>query len=319
MTTPSSPDMTKIQELLTILLWYGPITDLVILSHICRDFHYTAKQIICMRLQKCLAPFIPMDNLKLFLHLLKLSRSAIVGSITLAVMSPDPRQWCLEDLNIVLPLGRADQWGRFFNAAGFIRCPVLNNGMYRFTAVNRNIAASVSWFRAPDSVYDLPSHVHSCISYMDENIVIIIKSADDSILLPILSSPSTTQMNFITHNQIFCCYPTLTVNQLALRSYHGDPNHHVAGQRMLTHRQILGLELKNIHLLLGTAMLIGKCGLSCMTITRCFHGFRGIGIFHWAVSGSKADENDEILPDTCLGYEWSLGSACMNSKCENYL
>ncbi|KAK0229861.1 hypothetical protein EDD85DRAFT_939650 [Armillaria nabsnona] len=247
MTTVASPSVTKIQELLTILL-----------------------------------------------------RSAIGGSVALAVISPDPRQWFPEDLNIVVPLGRASQWCRFLAAAGFIERPVLNNGTGRFTVVNRCITASITRFNAPNT----------------ENAVVILESAHDSILLPILSSPTTAHMNFITHNQIFCPYPALTVKKLAIRAYHGDPNHRSRDPKMPTYHQMLGFELKNIRLLLGTSTLEGECGLSCTEINRRFRGFRGIGIFHWALYGNRADENDDAITDACLGYEWSLGNPCMNSECE---
>ncbi|KAK0229818.1 hypothetical protein EDD85DRAFT_939623 [Armillaria nabsnona] len=247
MTTVASPSVTKIQELLTILL-----------------------------------------------------RSAIGGSVALAVISPDPRQWFPEDLNIVVPLGRASQWCRFLATAGFIERPILNNGTGRFTVVNRRITASITRFNAPNT----------------ENAIVILESAHDSILLPILSSPTTTHMNFITHNQIFCPYPALTMKKLAIHAYHGDSNHRSRDPKMPTYRQMLGFELKNIRLLLGTSTLEGECRLSCTEINRRFRGFRGIGIFHWAMYSNRADENDDAITDTCLGYEWSLGNPCMNSECE---
>ncbi|PBK96133.1 hypothetical protein ARMGADRAFT_1028338 [Armillaria gallica] len=281
MTTADSPSVTKIQELLIILLRYEPITDLVKLSHVCKDFCYTTKLIIHMWLCKCLTPFIPADNLKPFLRLLKSSKSTIRGSVALAVISPDPRQWFPEDLNIVVPLSRVSQWCRFLATAGFIERPILNNGTGRFTV---------------------------------ENAVVILESAHDSILLPILSSPTTAQMNFITYNQIFCPYPALTIKKLSICAYHGDPNHRSNDPKMPTYRQMLGFELKNIRLLLGTSTLEGECRLSCTEINRHFCGFRGIGIFHWAVYSNKADENDNTITDTCLGYEWSLRNPCMNSE-----
>ncbi|KAK0474362.1 hypothetical protein IW261DRAFT_1422950 [Armillaria novae-zelandiae] len=107
------------------------------------EFRYTAKYIIRMHIQKCLAPFIPPNRWKSFFHLLKTSRAAIAGSVALAVLSPDPRQWFPDDLNIVVPLGRSNQWSRFLLTAKFIELPTHNITSRKFSVVNTHINASI--------------------------------------------------------------------------------------------------------------------------------------------------------------------------------
>ncbi|KAK0462768.1 hypothetical protein IW261DRAFT_1576177 [Armillaria novae-zelandiae] len=258
MTTVHSPPLTRIRELLTIVLHSEPIPELINLSHVCSEFRYTAKYIIRMHIQKCLAPFIPPNRWKSFFHLLKTSRAAIAGSVALAVLSPDPRQWLPDNLNIVVPLGRSNQWSHFLLAAKFIELPTHDITSGKFSIVNTHINASIRRFKAPETIYCDPCHAHMHTSFENGNIVVIIESAQQSILLPILSSPTTAQMNFITHNQLFCPYPTLTVKKLALCSYQGNPNYQSTIPKLPTYRQFLNFELKNMHLLLGNASTVSE-------------------------------------------------------------
>ncbi|KAK0471732.1 hypothetical protein IW261DRAFT_1424969 [Armillaria novae-zelandiae] len=115
----------EIRELLTIVLRSKPIPELINLSH------------------KWLAPFIPPDCWKSFFHLLKTSRAAIAGSVALAVLSPDPRQWFPDDLNIVVPLGRSNQWSRFLLTAKFIELPTHDITSGKFSVMNTHINASI--------------------------------------------------------------------------------------------------------------------------------------------------------------------------------
>ncbi|KAK0472944.1 hypothetical protein IW261DRAFT_1570299 [Armillaria novae-zelandiae] len=126
-----------------------------------------------------------------------MSRAAIVGSVALAVLSPDPRQWFPDDLNIVMPLGRSSQWSHFLLMAKFIELPTHDITSRKFSIVNAHINTLIRQFEAPETVYCDPCCAHMCTSFENGNIVVLIESAQQSILLPILSSLTTAQMNFI--------------------------------------------------------------------------------------------------------------------------
>jgi hypothetical protein len=132
---------------------------------------------------------------------------------------------------------------------------------------------------------------------------IITESTSPIVLLPLLVSSNTSQMNLVSPHEILCIYPTLTLHQTAL-SFH--TRGHTTNHSECAHH--------NITLPDSNESWSRPCLCACPIIWRRTNGMRGMAVFLWEESKKKF-LFQTVLNDT--HYSWTLGTPCKNPNCPN--
>lgn len=126
----------------------------------------------------------------------------------------------------------------------------------------------------------------------------------------ILSTPRTSDMNFMTSDQVFCLYPQLIRQGISLR---------VGRENGTDNNTIRTLRARGMKFYLSTLdrRWAGACGTCCPGIWRSVADPYGVGVVYWG-GLSRCNflncEDKRCLLDRKL--KWTLGGHCNNSECE---
>ncbi|PBK59849.1 hypothetical protein ARMSODRAFT_1027138 [Armillaria solidipes] len=289
-------EFTGIEELLALFLEHSDIISLVQLSHTNRTFRRLVRDTLTIRLRQSLLTFIPRSNLAEFFTIIDWTNACIAGSVALTTLTP-ACDWSPDDLNIIVPAGSTPTWESFFHNHGFERLSHVDDVKYHRCQMGTSLVM----------IFCHPSL---------QTEVIVTQSMNDSIFAPLLTSEVSSQMNIITSSHIYCLYPALTADRVAVNAWHARPDTIVPDQpqNVTPHRKQRILE-QNLTLYEDGRRPDRRCGIECPLYLRSLRGLRDIGILHWGGwDGVKADTSN-LIPSCDLHYNWSLGNTCHNSRC----
>lgn len=129
-----------------------------------------------------------------------------------------------------------------------------------------------------------------------------------STILPVvLGNDTTSRMNFCTWDGLFCLYPNLTAERIALTT---SDSVIVSESTYLNHRK------RGIQLFDDTMSWMVLCGDECASIWRRIRGGRGIGKFAWTQCKTEIGLLDTLAVPT-FRYKWRLRSSCDDPCCPN--
>ncbi len=134
-------------------------------------------------------------------------------------------------------------------------------------------------------------------------------------MIPIIGAQTTSQMNAVTSSHIYCLYPSLTSERVALRGYYADPADKYSPTLLLPDRRDQ-LAKQSIIYHESSSQLNQKCGLSCGDIERTLFGWRGVGILQWGGYLDSKRSEVSLLPENTLHLAWQLGEWCDNLHCD---
>ncbi|PBK65636.1 hypothetical protein ARMSODRAFT_1022085 [Armillaria solidipes] len=289
-----SLQLSEVEELVLEILEHCDIASLVAASHGNQQFRRLARSVLSTCLVHALKPSIPDFLLLQFFTLLDHTESAIVGSTILKTVTPHCT-WETGNLNIVAPLYAFSLWEDFFT-------------MHRFIA------------SIDDTFGHLQNNTHQAgVWYHDESKhtkkIIVVESADDSVFLPILSSPLSSQMNIITSSHLYCLYPTLTADGISVNSFSGLPHSFNTVPVVLSDTRLEVVKNQGLQFYANGERPDKACGVECPKIEWALKGYRNVGIFHWGgYRLMKETTMDPISAYQC-SFLWSLGRECCNQFC----
>jgi hypothetical protein len=131
--------------------------------------------------------------------------------------------------------------------------------------------------------------------------ITLTESASSSIILPLLASRNTAQMNLVSANEILCLYPSLTLYGTAL-SFEGR-------QMKDDHTKF---DAHGVVIESSNELWTKHCRFACPNIWRRTSGMRGMALFQWRHSKKLfLLENDTAQSH----FSWTLGNPCRNDNC----
>lgn len=216
----------------------------------------------------------------LFLRMLEDHEAVVVGSMGLALVTPDTG-WVPQSLTVVVPRKEGRAFLELFRALGYVLLNVemsgkkaREEGCLRVCALRHN--------RNKTSITLAESFTHS-------------------IFPPVLCRSTTAAMNIVTGSTIYSMYPVLTSKNRALEAYRGAS---VA--------TIIDLFLKRVLCARDTNAYREPCGLACPGILRRTRGLCGVGRVRW-IDGDVYESGSDYVEG--LSYQWSLSHGCVNEWC----
>ncbi|KAK0469463.1 uncharacterized protein EV420DRAFT_1472690 [Desarmillaria tabescens] len=291
------------EELVHAAMSIANITELARWASVSTRICSIVKGILQTRMKKQIDKFIPHSDLLAFFVLLDKTDSAVGGSVALAVLTPKCN-WEPRDLNIVVPQHAADRWTDFFGYHGYDGGEIClheygTREHPRYPILHTVVAKTVFLFTHP---------------MLKQDIVIIVSNSD-TCMTPIIRAQTTSQMNAITSSHVYCLYPSLTAQKIALRGYYPHPSDKYFLTALLTnhHDQLKKQALTYYESSAGTGQ---KCGLACADIERTLHGWRGVGVIQWGGYMDSKRSETSLLPSNTLHVAWQLGEWCDNVLCD---
>ncbi|KAK0452021.1 uncharacterized protein EV420DRAFT_703079 [Desarmillaria tabescens] len=258
--SPVTIQFSQVEEMVLEVLQHCDIASLVAASHGNRQFRRLVRSILSTRLVHALSPCIPDYLLLQFFVLLDRTESAIIGSTAFKTLTPHCT-WETADVNIVTPLYGFTLWEDFFAMHHFIA-----SEDDRFSRLQNNVPQAGIWYH--DETKEIKK-------------IIVIESAHDSVFLPVLSSPLTSQMNIITSSHIYCLYPTLTVDRISVNSFGGLPHSFDSVPIVLSELRLEAVDKQGLRFIANGERSDKTCGVECPKLERALRGYRNVGIFQW--------------------------------------
>lgn len=270
-----SREFFEVEDMFYVILSSLPFRSLVAFSQTNRIARTLAQMIYTIRFRLRLIRYFQ-EHISDFTSKL-LSTNAVIGGSTALSVIREHVHWTPLDLNVFVPHLKSVELIAFCENIGY-------------SVVSQN----VSWR------YQSTTSAHFVLfRERDSKRITISESVDDSILPPILGSPTTAQMNFMTPHQVFCFYPDLSLDDFALRSvYHPNMN------------TVFSHVVRGITLMDDTKYWVMPCGYNCPRIWRRTCGGRGIEWYKWSSPQNEAQHNHFAG----LSYKWRIGMHC-ESKC----
>ncbi|PPQ65723.1 hypothetical protein CVT26_000340 [Gymnopilus dilepis] len=159
---------------------------------ISQDWRRVGMSAVSRRIRRAVAHFVPHQHLDSFFEALDDRGSIIVGSVAQSVVAPAFfRDYPPRNLNVIAPWFVAERWVDLFRDMGFdlSSLPVAEHARPLVDTFYHGV---------------VPGTITLAISN------------SNSALIPLFSSPYTSQINFISQHYVYCVYPEFTLAGLTL-------------------------------------------------------------------------------------------------------
>ncbi|KDR75363.1 hypothetical protein GALMADRAFT_211580 [Galerina marginata CBS 339.88] len=280
--TPSR-QVHDIPELLDAIAVYLSWEELIILGHSGQHAQDIVERIIRHRLIVLMKPFILNLDAYLvdFFDLLQETNGGIVGSLVWRLMAACDTTLdgnVLKDLNIIVPGGGhfTCKWLSFLFKIG-----------YR-SVVNQDCLGWYNWAIKRTLIFE-----------KEGRFISVTESKTKSIMPIVISSPLTSMFNVLTYSRIYCFYPFLFRQRIAVRT-----------TTDITLTMVSRLRDKGIDLSWSTIEWTFPCGEACPVLWRRTENLSGIGVARWGGISGHLDTSGIPSTQQELGhahYKWRLG------------
>ncbi|KAK0435095.1 uncharacterized protein EV420DRAFT_1653470 [Desarmillaria tabescens] len=238
---PAARRWYAVEELVEEAMAAADVVGLGRWASINQRFQYLIQGIVQRRTKAAVANFVHADDLSAFFAVLDKTDSAIGGSTALSVITPHCN-WKPHDLNVMAPQDSSGRWLAFFRHHGYQGQEICLGelGEYehpRYPVLQGTVAHAVYLFQHDKiKVQGFTALRESILTEFQNDIVLIISNSN-SCMTPIIGAQTTSQMNAVTSSHIYCLYPSLTTQSIALRGYYANPADKYSPMALLSDRR----------------------------------------------------------------------------------
>ncbi|KAJ7079400.1 hypothetical protein B0H15DRAFT_954036 [Mycena belliarum] len=238
------------------------------------------------------------DDLDRFFSTLRTTRSWIVGSVALSVVSVLSEPPARSNLNVLSPYGQLHEWQDFLV------------GMCGFVVVSEAKCAG-AYLNEGGKFITFQHEDRKSLR------VTITTSARPQILQLFFAAPNTVQQVAIGSHHIVMPYPTMTSNQEGVCGWRPMDGAHPAvvvegHDSYQTASPLPGA----VVLHASTANWTRACGEACPAVERSARGLKGIGSCNWGgMDGVDAHRDANLLSLGRSRLYFRTGAFCLNEHC----